>query len=100
MIRGTTPTHIFRLPIDTGTIKELRITYRQLGHTVLEKTEADVETQAETVQFTLTQEEALLFRASYKVDLQVKVLLAGGAVMASKIMPVSVSEILNEEVLA
>lgn len=100
MIRGTTPTHIFRLPIDTGTIKELRITYRQLGHTVLEKTESDVETQEKTVQFTLTQEEALLFRASYKVDLQVKVLLADGSVMASKIMPVSVSEILNEEVLA
>ena len=39
MIRGTTPTHIFKLPIDTSTIRQLRITYVQYGKTVLEVTE-------------------------------------------------------------
>lgn len=35
MIRGTTPTHIFQLPMDTGDLKQIRITYSQLGRVLL-----------------------------------------------------------------
>lgn len=43
IIRGTTPTHIFKLPIDISSIRrQLRITYSQYSKTVLEVTEADV----------------------------------------------------------
>lgn len=34
MIRGTTPTHTFRLSIETSSIIEVRITYVQLGKTL------------------------------------------------------------------
>lgn len=40
--RGTTPTHIFDLSIDTGQITQLRITYHQLRREVLELTQDDV----------------------------------------------------------
>lgn len=100
MIRGTTPTHIFRLPVDTSTIREIRITYCQFGRTVMEKTEKDVTMDGDIVQFTLTQEESLLFRAgSNKVQLQVKVLTTANTVLASPVKAMSVEEILNEEVL-
>lgn len=42
IIRGTTQTHIFKLPIDISSIRQLRITYSQYSKTVLEVTEADV----------------------------------------------------------
>lgn len=39
MSQGTTPTHVFTLPIDTSTISQLRITYIQGGTVVLDAKE-------------------------------------------------------------
>lgn len=99
MIRGTTPIHIFHLPIETSTLKEVRITYQQLGRDLIEKTETDVEMEGTTISLTLTQEETLKFVNGQKVRLQVKVLTTGNVVLASPVKELSVSEILNEEVL-
>lgn len=38
MIRGTTPTHSFNLPVDAAIIKELRVIYAQNGEPVQTKT--------------------------------------------------------------
>lgn len=99
MIRGTTPTHIFQLPIDTGTLKKVRITYKQHSKVVLEKTEADVDMEGSTISFVLTQEESMRFQIGVSVKLQVKVLTVNGAVLASPIMALTVEDILNSEVL-
>lgn len=99
MIRGTTPTHIFNLSIEASQIQSLRITYRQLGYKVLEKTEVDVTATGNMLKFTLTQEESLNFRPRINVDIQLKALLTNGIVVASPIIHMSVDKILNEEVL-
>ena len=99
MIQGTTPTHIFRLPIDTGTIRQLRITYSQNDSVVLEATEADVTLDGSEIRYRLTQEATLKFNPGSRVELQLKVLTEDGNVMASKVMQLSVSKILNTEVL-
>ena len=99
MIRGTTPTHIFKLPIETGTIRQLRITYNQCGKTVLEATEADCTLTGQEIRFRLTQEDTLLFTPLAAVELQIKVLTTDDNVMASKVMSLSVEKILNTEVL-
>lgn len=100
MIRGTTPTHTFTVSqIDTSQIKQLRITYSQMGRLVLEKTEKDVTMGDGRFEFTMTQEEALSFRASIKVDVQVKVMMMDGSVLASVIETFGVDKILNTEVL-
>lgn len=98
-IRGTTPTHIFKLPIDTNTIDQLRITYHQLGKTVLELTQEDVEIKEGKISYTLTQEQSFQFTSGHNVDIQIKVLTTMGIVMASQIMSVSVDKVLNTEVL-
>ena len=98
MIRGTTPTHIFKLPIDTSEICKVRITYRQSGKTVLEKTEQDITMDGDTISYQLTQEESLTFGTA-NAELQVKVLTSSGNVMASNIIKLSIGEILNTEVL-
>lgn len=99
MIRGTTPTHIFNLPVDTSTLKEVRITYEQFQRAVIEKTETDVQMEGKTITLTLTQEETLKFKHTSKVRVQLKVLTTTGAALASPIKELSVDEILNEEVL-
>ena len=100
MIQGTTPTHIFRLPIVTRDINQLRITYAQYGKTVLEVTEADVTMDVQDVKYRLSQEDSLQFKPQSKVEVQIKVLTADGNVMASPVMSLTVEKILNTEVLS
>lgn len=99
MIRGSTPTHIFRLPISTGTLTQIRITYEQFSKTVLEKTEKDVILDENEIRVKLTQEDTLLFRSNVSVQLQLKVLTVDGIVLASPVKDLPVERILNEEVL-
>lgn len=99
MIRGTTPTHTFRLSIETSTISQLRITYVQLGKTVLEKIEEDARLGEKSISVTLTQEESMGFRAGTDVEIQLKVLTTVGTVLASPVISLSVGKILNTEVL-
>lgn len=100
MIQGTTPTHIFKLPIDTSTIRQLRITYAQYGKTVLEATEADVTKTGHEIRYRLSQADTLKFKVPEAVALQIKLLTEDGSVMASRIMTLTVEKILNTEVLA
>lgn len=99
MIRGTTPTHIFRLQIETATIKEVRITYAQYSKVILEKTEKDVTLEDKSIRLKLTQEETLLFRDKVSVQLQLKILTTDNSVLACPVKDLPVEEILNEEVL-
>lgn len=99
MIQGTTPTHTFKLPFGTNDILKLRITYYQLGRTVVEKTEDDVYMMGDTISLTLTQRETLMFNPRDNVKLQVKVLTVSGSVLASMVKELTVYEILNKEVL-
>lgn len=99
MIRGSTPTHVFDLPISTDSIKSLRITYVQGAKTILEKTEQDASMGGESISVKLTQEETLGFEERCPVKIQLKVLTAGGDVLPSQIFTVPVEQVLNEEIL-
>ena len=99
MTRGTTPTHIFNIPIDGNTIKTVRITYKQQEVTRLEKTEADVEITTGAIKLRLSQEDTLAFVENIPVQVQVKVLIGDGTVLASHIKSLPVGKVLNEEVL-
>lgn len=99
MIRGTTPTHIFHLKIDTSTIKELRITYVQYSKTLVEKSEKDVTMEGSEIRLKLTQEETLKFSRSTPVRIQLKVLTTDNTVLACPVKELPVDDILNEEVL-
>ena len=100
MIRGTTPTHVFKLPIDTSTICQLRITYCQFCKKVLEVTEDGVTLDGQEVRYHLSQEDTLRFKPQGQVEVQIKVLTEDGNVMASKVMALPVDKVLNAEVLS
>lgn len=99
MIRGTTPTHIFNLPIQTNSIKEVRVSYKQGDTILVEKTEHDVKMTSTAIKLTLSQEDTLKFAANIPVQVQLKVLTTGDVVLATPVRMVQVSVILNEEVL-
>ena len=97
MYRVTTPTHTFHIPFDTELIDKLILTYSQNGKTILEKTEVDVILDDRTVSYTFTQQETKLFKADRaKVQMRVKI---GDRVMASNILTINISEVLNKEIL-
>ena len=99
MIRGTTPTHIFNLQIETETIKKVRVTYAQNDRILVEKTENDVTLTPTAIKLTLKQEDTLKFAANMPVQIQLKVLTSGDVVLASPVKTIPVRVILNEEVL-
>lgn len=99
MIPGTTPTHIFNLPISTGIIKDLRITYTQFRRTIIEKDLNAVTLDEKSIRLTLTQKETLQFKPSSPAFWQMKVLTSNGAVLATKVQELPIDEVLNEEVL-
>lgn len=99
MIRGTTPTHIFRIPFSSLSIKDVRIIYAQNDEQILVKETADCEMDGNTISVTLTQEDTFKFDCKKCVQIQVRVSTAGGQVLASKIKHIDVEKCLDSEVI-
>lgn len=98
MIRGTTPTHIFRTNVDlTGA--RVYITYAQDKKEILEKTGEDVTVTNDSVSVTLTQTETLEFKPFKKVNIQIRYVFPNGSAGASNIMNVDISDVLKEGVI-
>ena len=100
MVRATTPTHTFVLPLSVDDVKTLLLTYSQNDNVVMEKEKDDLTaTDDNTIQYVLTQEETLKFDASKSVQIQLRVLTHGGSALASRVFSVPCGNVLNPEVL-
>ena len=99
MIRGTTPTHIFRLPFETSALKEVRIIYSQNDEQILVKKTADCELNDNTISVTLTQEDTFKFDCTKCVQIQVRILTLEGQALASSIKHIKVDKCLDREVM-
>ena len=101
MRQGTTPTHIFTLPIDMSKVSEVKVTYTQRNRIVLEKRTDQVVIDGADIRVKLSQEETFMFDASpsASVQIQIRVLTTGGDALASDIMTVSALKCLDSEVM-
>lgn len=99
MIRGSTVTHIFNIPLEANDIKELKITYAQGENIVFYKKKNDCTIADNTIALTLTQEDTFKLDSSQHVKIQLRVLTDKGVVMSSKVMTRSVEACLDSEVL-
>lgn len=99
MIRGTTPTHNYRIPFETSGLKEVRIIYSQNDEQILVKETADCNLDGNTISVTLTQEDTFKFDCQKCVQIQLRVSTAGGQVLASKIKHIDVEKCLDNEVM-
>lgn len=100
MRRGTTPTHIFSIPVEPLLVEKVRVIYKQGSDTVLEKEAKGSDLVDGKLLVKLTQEETLGFATGAKVEIQVRVLTTGGDAMASGIMSFWPGRLLEEEVLS
>lgn len=99
MRRGTTPTHTFTLPFDTGLLKCVRVIYAQMNQVVLVKTGEDLTLEGNTVRTALSQEETLSFSCNKPVEIQVRILTLAGDAQNSDIIKVPVARCLENEVI-
>lgn len=99
MRRGTTPTHIFDVSIDTTQIKQLRVIYQQDSRNILTKTESDCLIEPNRITIKLSQRETLAFVDDVIVKIQIRALLNDDTSIASDVMRVSCKECLSEEIL-
>ena len=109
MRRLTTPRHEFILDVDPRLWDEFRVTYKQAGKIVLEKCETDSGIRMETINtdsettyklwFQLTQEETQQFKPGIKTEVQIRCHYSNGNAYASEIIPLKVSDVLNQEIL-
>lgn len=99
MIRGTTPTHIFRLPFSVLAIQDVRVIYAQRDEQILVKETADCTLEGNRISVTLTQEDTFKFDHSKCVQIQVRVSTAGGQALASQIKLIDVDKCLDDEVI-
>lgn len=99
MLRGTTPTHVFTLPFDTETVKDVQIIYVQGGKEKLTKSKDDCTLDGNEIAVKLTQEETFSFDDGKCVKVQVRVLTQSDDVLISPVMLVECEECLFCEVL-
>lgn len=96
MIRGTTPSIRFDLPIDVDLVDCMYLTISQNGKTVIEKCLTDCSCDVRRVSYKLTQAETLSLMAATETQMQVRLKTKGGDALASQITTVRVDRILKE----
>lgn len=104
MIRVTTATHTFTLPIATNTCDEIQLTYKQYNRKLVKHYHDGLLPEGMTLDGNdivqvLSQQETSMFEEG-DVKVQVRVLTKAGKVLGSKEMNIDVLDTLNEEILS
>lgn len=96
MVRGTTPKLEFIIPFKVDIIKNLYITFNQVGKNVLEKTEDDCSFEENTIVCHLTQADTLMLNDKNNVSIQLRVKTVDGESLASTIINETVKKVLKD----
>ena len=99
MIKGTTPTHAFKINLEAKDINQVEITYSQNDVQILQKETGNCVIEDGCITTTLTQEETLKFDHRKKVQFQLRILTKEGKVLSTKVMQVDAEKCLSGEVL-
>lgn len=99
MIRGTTPTHVFKTDVDLSDADVVYVTYKQ-GQKTLEKEKGDLKFTDSGFELELTQEETLSFKSNgINAEVQIRARYADGTAIASNVIVVPVSKIIKGGVI-
>lgn len=99
MIRGTTPTIVFKLPFDAVMLAEAWVTISQNEVAVIDKELKDLEVAGNALILKLTQDETLMLDHDVLVEMQVRARTVDGNALASRIMREVPERILKEGVI-
>lgn len=98
MIRGTTPTHRFRVSVDLREADVVWLTYSQREKVVVEKNKADLEITENMVTVKLTQEDTLKFKED-SVYVQIRARFADGTAVACPVRRTTAQKVLKEGII-
>lgn len=100
---GTTPTHIFNVPMVLANPSEIQIVYKQDGVIQLTKHLDDVELLVvgtkTKVKLKLTQAETFKFSVYSPISIQMRILLSDGTVLGSNIIECDPEKCLDDKIL-
>lgn len=102
MIRGTTPTLLFKLPFSADLIKSAEITIQyidDLKKVLILKTLEDCKLGETSISTMLIQEETIKFPAPSKVLIQLRVVTTDDVILATEPQSVTVKQLLAEDVI-
>lgn len=99
MYKATTPTFNLTIPYKADEINNFIVSLVQQGLTVLTLTQDNCTVEDNKVSFTLTQEQSNIFVHRYPINLQMRIMLNSGKVVASAVEQVIVHRVLNDTVL-
>ena len=99
MIRGTTPTLSFALPMETELLAEVWITLSPQDRVVLDKKLKDCVCEGRELRVSLSQEETLKLQHGCNTEIQLRVRTRGGEALASRIFAVDTARILKDGVI-
>lgn len=97
-MRGTTPTHTFRVPIDLTSAAVLKVYYKQGYEVLVEKEKPDLVVTPSTITVQLTQEETLRFDDG-QIKMQIRARMPNGKAVKSMVKTTSADELLKNEVI-
>jgi hypothetical protein len=72
IIRGTTPTILFKFPFETSDISKFRMYFLQGNKTLFVKDESEIVFSGKAAQVTLTQEETLQFNQKKRLEIRTR----------------------------
>ena len=102
IIRGSTPTHYYRLPFEyNGVVKNIKITYLQHKPTsdiTIEKDENDIQITGDMIYFILTAVETNSFETGRIVTIQIDITTFDDIVLVSDTYKMQVTDNIEEEV--
>lgn len=99
MVRGSTPTFTFKLPMAVSSLKSLDVVFVQNGASVLSFGLERMVFEDNCVSFTLEQEETLLFSAGSSAEVQLKAVTENGEVLMSDIRKTHVRKKYPEDII-
>lgn len=96
MIRGTTPTIIFKLPFEVSIINKIYITFSQFKEEIFTVDKEGCILSENEVSVHLTQTQTLSLTHNREVEMQIRIMDNSGESLASNIMKVDVERILKD----
>ncbi len=99
MRRGSTPTFIFSLPLDTSCLKEIEIFFLQKGQLILTVDRQALSMDGKEVSFMMSEQESMAFASSLPAEIQIRLVTTDGTVWISEIRSFSVRKKYPEDAL-
>lgn len=98
-MRGTTPTHTFKLPFGTEYVAKAKVSYKHGDELLLRKDTADCKLEGNTISVTLTREETVKFPDDAIIKVQLEIETPAGDALKTRVYSLHASELLDEGAL-